>query len=328
MKILITGAAGFIGSNAVEYFLNRDYQVIGIDNFNSYYNPKVKHYNLKVLKDHKNYKLYPIDLLNIQDLKLVFSENTDINAVVHLAAWPGVTRSFDSADLYVRNNIEATVNLVEQCKLLEHKNFIFASTSSIYGDSPVPFVETMNTDHPLAPYPATKKSCEIILYPYSKYYDVQTSILRIFNPNGIKLRPDLAIPKLIKSCLYGTEFQVFSDENDLDKTGRDYCYVNHILEAIENIINKPNKYEIFNLGNSSPVSLRQLISTVENVTDKKANLKFKTKRNGEMTVTYANIEKAKKMLNYNPQTSLEQIVKKYLEWFVIQEEWYRKLEEI
>jgi UDP-glucuronate 4-epimerase len=324
MKILITGAAGFIGSNLAEYLLQKKYEVIGIDNFNTYYDPKVKEYNVKDFSQHENFKLHRIDLLDKTALEKVFTNNTDIQAVVHLAAWPGVTRSFDTPDLYIRNNIEATANLAEMCKTHGPKNFIFASTSSIYGANQTPFVETMPTDKPLAPYPATKKACEVLLYSYSKYFGLQTTMLRIFNPNGIKLRPDLAIPKLVKSCLYGFEFPMYAKKGE-DVMGRDYCYVEHILGAIEYIINNPFEYEIFNLGNSSPVTLPELVKTVEKVVGNSANIVYKETRNGEMPITYANIEKAKKYLNYNPTTSIEQIVKIYLDWFVKQEEWYRKL---
>lgn len=325
MKILITGAAGFIGSNLSEYLLNKGFEVVALDNFNNYYNPDVKEYNIKDFKNNSNFHLYRIDLLDQEALEKMFEENKDISAVVHLAAWAGVTTSIDQPVTYARNNVEATVNLLEMCRKYGVNNFLFASTSSIYGDDPTPFEENMTTDYPLAPYPATKKACEVLLYTYSKNFGINTTIFRIFNPNGPRMRPDLALPILIKSCLYGKEFkQYWSDENAA-KTGRDYCYVGHMFDAMLEAISKPNKYEIFNLGNSSPVTLAELIQTVEKVTGKKANITKMPPRQGEMFVTFANIDKAKKMLNYNPSTSIEQIVQIYFDWFSKQEDWYKKL---
>jgi UDP-glucuronate 4-epimerase len=324
MKIIVTGAAGFIGSNLSEYLLNNGHTVIGIDNFNDFYNPKVKELNIKDLTGNEKFILKRIDLLDVVQLGKIFKEEKDIDAVVHLAALPGVTKSFDTPALYVRHNIEATVNLVEMCRQYGPKNFIFASTSSVYGDGVTPFVETMTTDMPLAPYPATKKSCEVILYSYAKNFGIKTSILRIFNPNGPRLRPDLAIPKLIKSCLYGNEFSKFTG----DETGRDYVYVKHILEAIETIAKNPFDYEIFNLGNSSPVLLKDLIKTVEEVVGKKANIVEKPARKGEMYLTYANVSKAEKMIGYKPNTTIKQVVEIYYEWFLKQEDWYKQLIEV
>src|SRR4030066_1473098 len=166
MKILVTGAAGFIGSNLAEYLLNNEHEVIGVDNFNNFYNPKIKEYNIKDFAKNEKFLLERTDLTDTVALEKVFVAQKNIDAVVHLAALPGVTKSFDTPALYVRHNIEATINLLEMCKKYGPKNFIFASSSSVYGDGITPFVETMSTDFPLAPYPATKKSCEVLLYSY------------------------------------------------------------------------------------------------------------------------------------------------------------------
>lgn len=319
MKILVTGAAGYIGSNLSEYLLQKGHTVVGVDNFNDYYNPKLKEYNIKDFKDNVGFKLHRVDLLDNEKLVKIFETETGIDGIVHLAAWAGVTYSIEKPVIYVRNNIEGTVNLLECAVKNKIKNFIFASTSSIYGDNPTPFEETMNTDHPLAPYPATKKACEVMLSTYSRNYGLNVSILRFFNPLGKRIRPDLALTKLVRSCEYGEEFPRYQD-----KTGRDYCYIGHMLEGIETLLKNPVKYEIFNFGNSSPVTLDELISTVEEVTGKKVNQKTMSPRKGEMSVTYANIDKAKKMIGYNPTTSIKEIVKMYYNWFVQQEEWYKR----
>lgn len=325
MKILITGVAGYIGSNFAEYLLNKGYDVVGIDNFNEYYSPKVKEYNIKDFINNPKFKLYRIDLSDTKQLENVFKSEENINGVAHFAAWAGVTTSWECPSVYVKNNIEATVNLLENCRKNNVNNFIFASTSSIYGDAVLPFVETHSTDFPLAPYPATKKACEVMLYTYAKNYKINTTIFRIFNPNGPRMRPDLALPILIKSCLYGTEFKLYWNDEMLEKTGRDYCYLPHMLDAFETALRNPREYEIYNLGNSSPVTLGELIRTVELVTAKKANIKKMPVRNGEMTVTFANISKAKEHLGYNPTTNIKQIVEIYYDWFLKQDEWYRML---
>ncbi len=325
MKILVTGAAGFIGSNLSEYLLSNDHQVVAIDNFNDYYSPKVKEYNIKDFQNNPNFKLYRMDLLNAEELAKVFKTEQSFDAIVHLAAWAGVTASVEIPNVYMRNNIEATVNILELCKKGYCNNILYASTSSVYGDNPTPFEETMNTDKPLSPYPATKKAVEVILYHYARNFNVNVNIFRIFNPNGKRIRPDLAIPKLVKSCLYGTEFPMYWSQEGANETGRDYCYVHHIFEAFDSAISNPYNYEIFNLGNSNPVTLTELVKTVEEVTGKKANIVQKPARKGEMMVTFANIEKAKKMLGYNPNTSLKQIVEIYYEWFQNQDEWYKTL---
>jgi len=325
MKILVTGAAGFVGSNLCDYLLKNDHQVVAIDNFNDYYDPQVKQYNIKDFAQNPGFRLYKTDLLNTSDLEQIFKTEESFDAIIHLAAWAGVTTSFSIPNVYVRNNIEATINLLELCKQGYCTNFLFASTSSIYGDSPTPFTEDMSTDKPLAPYPATKKACEVLLYTYAKNFGINTVIFRIFNPNGQRMRPDLALPKLIKSCLYGYEFPQYWSSDAAEKTGRDYCYVNHMFDAFMHAVKNPFTYEIFNLGNSHPVTLAQLIETVEEVTQKKANIVKKEARKGEMMITYANIEKAKKLLGYNASTSLKEIVEIYYEWFQNQEDWYKKL---
>lgn len=320
MKVLVTGAAGFIGSNTCEYLLNSGYEVVGLDNFNDYYNPKLKEYNIKDFVDNKHFKLYRIDLLDLNALEELFMEGKP-DAIIHLAAWAGVTRSIKEPVMYVRNNIEATVNLADLAVKYKVGNFIFASTSSIYGDNETPFTESMVTDNPLAPYPATKKACEVMLSTYQRNFGLNTTVFRIFNPLGPRQRPDLALTLLIRSCLYGSEFHQYQNADD---TGRDYTYVGHLLDAMNTVLKNPYPYEIFNMGNSSPVRLGDYIKIVEDVVGKKANIIRGDKRMGEMQITYANIDKAKRMLNYNPTTTVAESVKIYYDWFVQQEDWYKE----
>ena len=325
-KILVTGAAGFIGSNLCEYLLDHNYKVIGLDNFtekfDARYTPKIKHYHIKDFKDHKNFTLYSIDLLDIPALKNLFDKENDITDVIHMAGWADVTQSFVESDVYVKNNVEATMTLV--LEMLSHKihNLIFASTSSVYGEiNDIPFFETMNTDHPLAPYGASKKACEVFLSTYSKYYDLNVSIFRIFNPIGKRLRTNLAIPRLVNSCEIGSKFYQFQD---LNKSGRDYTHINHIFEACEFLFENPVRYEIFNMGNGDYTTLGDLIDIVQDISGKSANVVKGEERKGEQKFTFANVDKAKKMLNFNPKTSVKDAIKEYYDWFMQQEDWYKK----
>lgn len=318
--ILVTGCAGFIGSNLTEYLLNRGYRVIGIDNFNSYYSPKIKHYNLKDFKDNPNFLLLSQDLTNYDFVKNLF-EKTKIDAVIHLAAYAGVTFSFEKPLLYVKNNEEVTANLLEMCAHHSVSNFIFASTSSVYGNNPTPFVESMSSDFPLAPYPASKKASEVMSYVYSKTYDINVAILRLFNPLGLRIRPDLALTKLVRSAIFGDEFPQYQD---LNSTGRDYCDLDNIMNSIHYLLQNPVKYEIFNLGNSSPTTLGGLVEVVNEVTGKKVNLVRMPERLGEMQLTFADSSKAEKLIKYNTKTPLKKIVEKYYNWYLNQEEWYQK----
>ncbi|MBT6401030.1 NAD-dependent epimerase/dehydratase family protein [candidate division WWE3 bacterium] len=321
MKILVTGAAGFFGSNLCEYLLANNHQVVGVDNFNDYYSPAVKEYNIREFKDNKDFTLRRVDILEVEALDKVFEEDGPFDHVIHLAAWAGVTYSIEHPITYVRNNVEGTVNVAELS--VKHKvgGVIFASTSSVYGSNETPFTEDMAIKDPKSPYPATKMACELLLKTYSMNFDLPVSIIRIFNPQGKRMRPDLALSKLIRSCEHGTEFPIFQD---LDSTGRDYSYVGHMFDAIETIMSKPFAYEVFNLGNSAPVTLRELIDTVEKVTGKKVNGKEMPARKGEMKLTFANIDKAKKMLGYKPSTPIEESIKIFYEWYLEQDEAYQK----
>ncbi|MBD3365956.1 NAD-dependent epimerase/dehydratase family protein [candidate division WWE3 bacterium] len=320
MKILITGAAGFIGSNFADYFLKNDYEVVAVDNFNDFYSPKIKEFNISEFKDHPNFKLYRVDISDRAALEPVFSENTDIDAVVHLAAWAGVTQSVENPHQYVKDNVLGTNNLTDFCIKYGINNFIFASTSSVYGDNPTPFTEDMNTSFPNAPYPATKKSSEVLLYTINKNQDLNVTIFRFFNPLGPRMRPDLALPKLVKSVEYGKVFELWQDPTS---SARDYTYIDDMARAVEAVIKEPQDFVIMNLGNSNPISLQDMIETVEEVTGKSVT----TTENylpGQMKETFADISRARDLIGYDPKTTLKEMVEFYYNWFLQQPEWYRK----
>jgi len=320
MKILITGVAGFFGSNLAEYLLEKGHTIIGIDNFNNYYSPAVKEYNIREFINNPNFKLNRISIMDKDALEKVFLEEQP-EAIVHLAAWAGVTYSIEHPDIYIQTNVEGTTNMAELGVKYKVKSFVFASTSSVYGSNPVPFTEDMAITDPKSPYPVTKYAAEIMLRTYSDNFGLPVTVFRIFNPQGKRMRPDLALSKLIRSCEYGDEFPIYQDLND---TKRDYCYIGHMMDAMLYVMQNPFKYETFNLGNSNPVSLGDLITDVEEVTGKKVNSKVMPARKGEMELTYANIEKAKKMIGYNPTTPIKQSIKIFYDWYMHQDENYKK----
>lgn len=321
MNILITGCAGFIGSDLAEYFLNNGHKVLGVDNFNNYYDPKVKEFNISSFKDNLNFKLYRTDITHRGQLWKVFEEN-QIDGIAHFAAYAGVTQSNADPNTWVFNNIDGTSNLAEFAVKREVKSFVFSSTSSVYGNNQVPYKEDMSTDGPLAIYAASKKSDEVLLYAYSSCFGLNVSILRFFNPIGPRLRPDMAIPKLVRAAEYGYTFTLYQGT----ESSRDYTFIGNMAQAVEACLITPFRFEIFNIGNATPVTLKDLLDSVERVTGKKINTK-REDRPGQMQITCANTSKAQKMIGYNPSVTLDQMVENYYHWFLKQPEWYKKGEE-
>ncbi len=321
MKILATGAAGFIGSNICEYLLEKGHEVVGLDNFNDYYSPKLKEFNISSFVNHPKFKLYRTDLTNIADTDRVF-ESEKPESVIHLAAWADVTYSVINAHVYAVENYVVTSDLADLSVKHNVKSFVFASTSSVYGNkNEVPFAEDSNTDFPAAPYPASKKSSEILLYTYNLNHGLNVSVLRFFNPIGPRLRPDMATPKLVRAAEFGYEFPLYQNPT---ASSRDYTYIGNMCEAMEKAAGMQLGYEVMNLGNSEPVTLIDLLNTVEKVSGKKIKT-VEDPRIGQMSITCADITKAKNILGYNPSVNLEQMIEIYYKWFIEQPEWYQTL---
>ncbi|MFH1295047.1 MAG: NAD-dependent epimerase/dehydratase family protein [bacterium] len=318
MKILVTGCAGFIGSDLTEYFLDRGYEVIGIDNFNHYYDPKIKEFNISEFKNRPKFKLYRVDITDRPALWKLFEEN-ELDGVVHFAAYAGVTQSNLDPNTWVFNNVDGTNNLAEFAAKKGVKSFVFSSTSSVYGANPVPYKEEMSTDGPLGIYPATKKAGEALLHAYATCFGLPVTILRFFNPIGPRLRPDMAVPKLVRAAEYGYTFTLYQGTD----SARDYTYIDNMAQAVETCLVKPFRYEVLNIGNSRPVTLKDLFDSVEKVTGKKIN-SVRKDRPGQMQITCADITKAQKLIGYSPQTTLNEMVAKYYDWFLRQPEWYKK----
>jgi len=310
---LVTGCAGFIGSHLCEKLLREGHDVIGIDNFDPFYGRDIKEKNLSHYKNHSNFQFIEGDLKDVKTFNNI-SKNIDI--IIHLAAKAGVLPSLKDPIAYLNDNVIATQNLLNLCKERNIKKFVFASSSSIYGNNKtIPFNETDNVDRPISPYAASKKACELITHTAHHLYNLDVINLRFFTVFGPRQRPDLAIHKFIKLIDLGKEITMYGDGS----TARDYTFVNDTVQGIVNacdyIKNHNNLYEIVNLGNNTPVKLSDLIATIEKVMNKKANIIRQPMQPGDVDITFANIEKAKKLFHYAPSTSLEEGVASFVKWY-------------
>lgn len=312
MNILVTGGAGFIGSNLCEKLIDAGEKIICIDNFNDYYNPKIKEENLKNLEGCSNFTLYGMDILDSGKLEEVFSKHC-FDMVIHLAARAGVRPSIFNASLYEAVNVQGTINILECCRKYGIGKLIFASSSSVYGgNKKIPFSEDDIVDRPISPYAATKKSGELICYTYSHLFNISVYCYRFFTVYGPRQRPEMAIHKFTKLITEEKPMEIFGDGT----SSRDYTYVEDIVDVIASNLENIRGYEIINLGNSSPVKITELIKLIENATNKKAQVRYASVQAGDVPVTYADILKARKMLKYNPKTGIEEGINKFVAWYM------------
>ncbi len=311
MKILVTGAAGFIGSHACEHFIRLNYNVIGIDNFDTFYPVKFKNSNLVELRGNKQFQFYEGDIRNKTILNEIFSSN-QIDVVIHLAAKAGVRPSIESISEYYDVNVMGTVSLLESMKAHDVKKMLFASSSSVYGNNPkVPFSESDNVDNPISPYASTKKSGELLCHVYSHLYGFDITCLRFFTVFGPRQRPDLAIHKFTRLIDNGKSIPFYGDGS----TARDYTYIEDIVNGINCALNHLNGYCIYNLGESKVINLKTLVATIENVLNKKAIFNQLPFQPGDVKITYADVSKAKEEIGYNPKYDIETGITKFVEWY-------------
>ena len=311
MNILVTGGAGFIGSHLCERLIDLGSNVICIDNFNSFYNPLVKEDNISVIADSKYFKLYRSDITDLPRIEKIFSEN-NIDIVIHLAARAGVRPSIQDPLLYERVNILGTMNILECCKKYNIPKLIFASSSSVYGgNKKLPFSEEDNVDHPVSPYAATKKAGELICHTYYDLYKISIYCFRFFTVYGPRQRPEMAIHKFTRLMLGGKEIEIYGDGS----SSRDYTYIDDVVSGIVSSLDGLKGFEIINLGNSKTVKLIDLVKIIEDVTEKKARLRFTGSQPGDVFATYADIGKAEKMLKYVPETNIREGLKKFVKWY-------------
>jgi UDP-glucuronate 4-epimerase len=312
-SILITGGAGFIGSHLVDRLLaTGEWQITIVDDFNDFYDPEIKTENIRLQLEKPNYHLFRIDIRDRAALEKVF-ENSEFECIVHLAARAGVRPSLQQPLLYSETNITGTMNLLELARSHDIKQFVFGSSSSVYGiNAKVPFSEDDPIRQPISPYAATKAAGELLCHTYSHLYGVRCVCLRFFTVYGPRQRPDLAIHKFARLMTEGKPIPVFGDGT----TRRDYTYIDDIIAGVRAAIDyERSGYEVFNLGESRTVELRELISLLEKELGAEAKIDRQPLQPGDVPQTFADITKARRLLGYNPQTQLEEGIEKFVEWF-------------
>ncbi|XWN37457.1 MAG: GDP-mannose 4,6-dehydratase [Balneola sp.] len=311
MKIVVTGGAGFIGSHLIDRLLSEGHSVINIDNFDSFYSEDVKRSNIKKHFDYENYRLHEIDIRDKSSLDKVIS--SDVEVIVHLAAKAGVRPSIKDPVLYQEVNVTGTQNLLEVAREKEIKQFVFASSSSVYGKNPnVPWREEDAVLQPISPYASTKVSGELLGHVYSHLYDIRFLALRFFTVYGPRQRPDLAIHKFFKLMSEGNNITLFGDGS----TRRDYTYIDDIINGIMAAINyKETLYEVVNLGNNETVKLSELVEAIEKASGITAKKIYEPEQPGDVKQTWADVKKADSLFNYKSDYSIELGLKKFNTWF-------------
>jgi UDP-glucuronate 4-epimerase len=309
--ILVTGGAGFIGSHLVERLLQGGQGVICLDNFDYFYDRRIKQTNLQKALNEPNFTLVEGDIRDMECLKKLFSENR-IKKVVHLAARAGVRASIANPQLYEEVNIKGTLNLLEVCKEFPVEQFIFGSSSSVYGiNSKVPFSEDDKIEMPISPYAASKRAGELFCYTYHHLYGIPITCLRFFTCYGERQRKDMAIHKFTWLIDEGKELTMFGDGS----SKRDYTYISDIIDGIMATFLKPFEFEIINLGDSQTVELRHLIDLIEQALGKKANINQLPLQPGDVSITFADISKARALLGYIPKVDIETGIRKFVMWY-------------
>ncbi|MCH8823585.1 MAG: GDP-mannose 4,6-dehydratase [Planctomycetes bacterium] len=312
-RFIITGACGFIGSHLAKALIARGDYVIGIDNFDPFYDRKLKLANIADL-DQNSFQLIDCDIRNTLEITEIFKRDP-IDCVFHIAALAGVRPSIEDPARYASVNIDGLLSVLEAARSINCNRFIFASSSSVYGDNKkVPFAETDPVDEPISPYAATKRSGELICHTYSKVFGLSIACLRFFTVFGPAQRPDLAISKFMHMIDSGKTIPMFGDGS----TSRDYTYIDDIIQGVlaanDFISSTNNKYRIFNLGGSKPITLKQMIDKVAKVVGKPAKIEQLPMQTGDVLQTFADLTRSKADLGFDPQTSFEEGLQKQWEW--------------
>ena len=318
--IFVTGAAGFIASTASEQLLKKGYDIVGIDNFCDYYDVELKKKNVEIVRKIAeetggSYKLIEGDIRDKELINKIFSEN-NFDACIHWAAMAGVRPSIENPEYYVDVNINGLMNVLEGLRTNNCKKLVFISSSSVYGNNKkVPFSEKDNVDNPISPYAATKKAGELICYTYHNLFNIDVNCLRYFTVYGPRQRPDLAINKFTRLMLEGKNIPMFGDGT----TARDYTYVDDIVDgtirSLEYLLNNDNVYDIFNLGGSNPISLKELIVLIGKTVGVEPVIDQLPMQPGDVNITYSDYSHAKEVLGYEPKVRIEEGIKNFVKWY-------------
>lgn len=309
-SVLVTGAAGFIGSHLCDALCARGDRVIGLDNFNDYYSPAMKRNNIRGLLSQKSFRLYEKDICDEEALDQIFNQERP-DVVVHLAARAGVRPSLEDPNLYHRVNVIGGQHMLDVCRKYTPSHLVFASSSSVYGGSKeVPFKETDPVMRPISPYAATKRMNELQAHVYSHLYGVKVAMLRFFTVYGPRQRPDMAIHKFARLLLEGKPIPMFGKGD----TRRDYTYIDDIIQGVLGCVDRPFSYEIFNLGEQHTTGLSELIALLEKHTGCKAKIEEKSLQPGDVEITYADISHARALLDYNPRFTMDEGIARFVHW--------------
>jgi UDP-glucuronate 4-epimerase len=312
VKILVTGGAGFIGSTVVDKLLARGDQVVCLDNFDEFYDPRIKRRNIEPAMQNPNYRLVEGDIRDMSLLKELFAREK-FDMLFHPAARAGVRPSIIDPMLYEDVNIKGTMNLLEMAKDHKLKGFFFASSSSVYGtNEKVPFSEKDFVDHPISPYAATKKACELICYTYHHLYKMNISCLRFFTVYGPRQRPEMAIHMFTRLIDQGKPIPMFGDGT----TKRDYTYIDDIADGVLNTIDHNAPWGVYNLGESETTELHELIEQIGNALGKEPVIDRKPMQPGDVEITYADISHAKDEIGYDPHTKIKDGVPMFVQWYL------------
>ncbi len=310
-KVLVTGGAGFIGSHTVAALLTRGDEVICLDNFNDYYDPARKRKNVAPFQKNPRYRLYEMDIRDAEALEALFAAERP-DKVIHVAAMTNVRYSIRHPELYESVNVRGLMNTLEVARRYEVANFVFASSSSVYGtDSPVPFREDAPCDRPLAPYPASKRAGELFCHSYHHLHGLPCTCLRLFTVYGPRGRPDMAPYLFTRWVFDGEPIKMFGDGTSC----RDYTYIDDIVAGVVAALDADLPYEIINLGNSHTLTLRDFIDIVEELVGRKAEIVRLPPQPGDVPRTYADVSKARRLLGYDPQTPFVEGMARFVDWY-------------
>ena len=323
-KYLVTGVAGFIASQVCRELLDDGYQVVGVDNLNDYYDVRLKNWRLGQLQQHpsaENFCFQKLDIEQQEALNNLFEEHGPFDAVLNLAARAGVRYSMENPHVYLSTNVEGTLNLLECMRASGCNKLVLASTSSLYAGQSMPFAEDLAVNEPLSPYAASKKAAELMAYSYHKLYGIDVSVVRYFTVFGPAGRPDMSPYRFIKWIAEEETIQMFGDGFQ----SRDFTYVDDIARGSVAAIQKVG-YEIINLGGGcNPVTLNAIIERLESLLGKKAKIETKPFHIADIKETWADIDKAKNLLGWEPQISLNEGLEKSVQWYMDNREWLKEV---